>query len=40
MLLCDSFFYTISPTFLRLLFAHHSLIVRSSFGESRDKWAN
>ena len=31
MLLCDSFFYTISPTFLRLLFAHRSLIIRSSF---------
>lgn len=31
MLLCDSFFYTISPTFLRSLFAYRSLIVRSSF---------
>ena len=31
MLLCDSFFYTISPTFLRLLFAYCSLIVRLLF---------
>ena len=31
MLLCDSFFYTISPTFLCLLFAYRSLIVRLSF---------
>ena len=37
MLLCDSFFYTILPTFLRLLFAYRSLIVRSSFGESKGK---
>ena len=31
MLLCDSFFYTISPTFLRSLFAYRSLIVRLLF---------
>ena len=31
MLLCDSFFYTILPTFVRLLFAHRSLIIRLLF---------
>ena len=31
MLLCDSFFYTILPTFLRSLFAYPSLILRSLF---------
>ena len=40
LILRQPLFITISPTFLRLSFAHRSLIVRSSFGESKGKWAN
>ena len=36
-LILRQLFYTNLPTFLRLLFAHRSLIVRLLFGESKGK---